>query len=184
MAGGRLARGRRPHARGGSQLGHGRSVLLGAFGARGRSYEFDWLDNVLDLLHGNVILVDLATATASPPPWFSHKYPDSLPVTREGNRLWPGARQAFCPSSAAYRAAAVRLVETLAARYAGHPALAMWHVHNEYGCHNAHCYCDVSAAAFRRWLQQRYDNLDRLNEAWATAFWSQRYTAWEEINPP
>src|SRR5215211_5912339 len=147
-------------------------------------YEFDWLDNVLDLLHGNGILVDLATATASPPPWFSHKHPDSLPVTREGNRLWPGARQAFCPSSAAYRAAAVRLVETLAARYAGHPALAMWHVHNEYGCHNAHCYCDVSAAAFRRWLQQRYENLHGLNGAWATAFWSQRYSDWEEINPP
>ncbi|MDQ4143319.1 MAG: beta-galactosidase, partial [Actinomycetota bacterium] len=147
-------------------------------------YQFDWLDDVLDLLHGNAILVDLATGTASPPPWFSHKYPDTLPVTREGARLWPGARQAFCPSSEVYRAAAARLADALARRYAGHPALAMWHVHNEYGCHNAHCYCEVSAAAFRRWLQQRYNDLDRLNEAWGTAFWSQWYSEWEEINPP
>ena len=27
-------------------------------------------------------------------------------------------------------------------RYAEHPALAMWHVNNEYGCHVPACYCD------------------------------------------
>ena len=26
--------------------------------------------------------------------------------------------------------------------------------------------------------------LDALNEAWGTAFWSQRYTAWDDILPP
>ena len=40
-----------------------------------------WLDPVLDLLHANGIAVDLATPTASPPPWFSRLYPESLPVT-------------------------------------------------------------------------------------------------------
>src|SRR5450631_1114525 len=126
-------------------------------------YEFGWLDQVLDLLHGGGIAVDLATGTASPPPWFSRLHPESLPVDRAGSTLWPGGRQAFCPSSTAYRAAIVELTGALATRYGGHPALAMWHVHNEYGCHNAHCYCDVSAGAFRRWLQARYGDLDALN---------------------
>ena len=73
----------------------------------------------------------------------------------------------------------------LARRYADHPALAMWHVHNEYGCHNAECYCDESAAAFRRWLRGRYaDDLDALNDAWGTRFWSQWYYDWDEILPP
>jgi beta-galactosidase len=147
-------------------------------------YEFGWLDRVLDLLHGGGIAVDLATATASPPPWFSASYPETLPVTVEGNRLWPGSRQAYCPSSPRYRAAAAALVEQLATRYAGHPALTMWHVNNEYGCHVSRCYCDVSAAAFRRWLQRRYGDLDALNAAWGTAFWSQRYHDWDEIGPP
>jgi beta-galactosidase len=151
--------------------------------AEGR-YSFDWLDRVLDLLHDGGIRVDLATATASPPPWFSRAYPRSLPVRHDGARLWPGGRQAFCPSSPEYREAAVRLVHALATRYAEHPALAMWHVHNEYGCHNLHCYCDVSADAFRAWLHHTYGDLDALNEAWGTAFWSQRYYDWEEINPP
>jgi beta-galactosidase len=60
----------------------------------------------------------------------------------------------------------------------------MWHVSNEYGCHNARCYCDVSAAAFRRWLEDRYVTLARLNDAWGTTVWGQRYSAWEEIMPP
>src|SRR4051794_8194798 len=34
-------------------------------------YEFGWLDRVLALLHDGGVGVDLATATASPPPWFS-----------------------------------------------------------------------------------------------------------------
>jgi beta-galactosidase len=59
-----------------------------------------------------------------------------------------------------------------------------WHIHNEYACHNLTCYCDVTAGAFRSWLQQRYGDLDGLNSAWSTAFWSQRYTAWEQVFPP
>ena len=46
------------------------------------------------------------------------------------------------------------------------------------------CYCDVSADAFRGWLRDRHGSLDRLNDAWGTSFWSQRYSAWEEILPP
>ncbi len=60
----------------------------------------------------------------------------------------------------------------------------MWHVSNEYACHNLPCYCDTCAVAFRRWLERRYTTLDALNDAWGTAFWSQRYTAWDDILPP
>jgi beta-galactosidase len=151
--------------------------------AEGR-YEFGWLDRVLDLLHESGVRVDLATATASPPPWLAARYPETLPVTYDGRRMWPGGRQAFCPSSPVYRERATALAEQLATRYRDHPALTLWHVGNELGAHNAHCYCDVSAAAFREWLQDRYGELDGLNSAWGTAFWSQRYHGWDEIWPP
>ncbi|MBE1491890.1 beta-galactosidase [Plantactinospora soyae] len=147
-------------------------------------YDFDWLDRLLDLLARHGIAADLATATAAPPPWFSHAHSESLPVGPDGTRLWYGSRQSFCPSSPAYRDAAAALVEQLGTRYAGHPALAMWHVNNEYGCHVARCWCDTSAEAFRGWLRDRYDSLDALNTAWGTAFWSQRYTDWEQVLPP
>ena len=148
------------------------------------SFEMGWLDDVLDLLHRNDISIDLATATASPPPWLSHRYPETLPMTQDGRRLWPGGRQAWCPSSPIFREKALALVEQMAGRYGGHPGLVLWHVSNELGCHNPHCYCDVSAAAFRHWLRERYGDLDTLNEAWGTAFWSQRYGDWDEVLPP
>ncbi|WP_199853143.1 beta-galactosidase [Plantactinospora sp. BC1] len=151
--------------------------------AAGR-YDFDRLDRIMDMLHAGGIRVCLATATASPPPWFSHAHPETLPVDADGRRLTYGSRQAICASSPVYRRAAVALTEQLARRYANHPALAVWHVHNEYACHNAHCYCDTSAEAFRGWLQARYGDLDGLNTAWGTAFWSQTYTDWAQVQPP
>jgi beta-galactosidase len=147
-------------------------------------YDFGWLDEVLDLLHENGIRVDLATATASPPPWLAVRHPETLPVTESGVRLAVGSRQQYCPSSPVYRERARELVTRLVERYAGHPALELWHVNNEYGCHVSHCYCDVSAAAFRVWLAARYGSIEELNRAWGTAFWSQRYDAFEEIMPP
>ncbi|MEV4812236.1 beta-galactosidase [Micromonospora avicenniae] len=147
-------------------------------------YEFGWLDRVLDLLHSGGVDVDLATATASPPPWLARNHPETLPRRADGTILWPGGRQACCPSSPIFRERSLALVEAIATRYAEHPAVVMWHVSNELGCHNVHCYCDVSAEAFRGWLRERYGDLERLNAAWGTAFWSQRYGDWAEINPP
>ena len=164
-------------------------VTLGVFSwswlepAKGE-YDFAWLDDIMDLLHTHDIAVDLATATATPPPWLSAAHPEILPVDHEGHTLWPGSRQAWCPSSSLYRDYALALTTQLAQRYHDHPALAMWHVSNEYACHNIPCYCDNCAAGFRAWLKVRHGTLEHLNDAWGTAFWSQRYTDWDQVLPP
>lgn len=147
-------------------------------------WDFSWLDEVIDLLHENGIDVDLATATASPPPWLTRLHPEVLPQTADGTVLSPGARQHWRPTSPVFRDYALRLTEALAERYGSHPALVAWHVSNELGCHNLYDFSDDAARAFRVWLQQRYGSLDALNDAWGTAFWSQHYGAWDEILPP
>jgi len=147
-------------------------------------FDFDWLDRLMDLLHAHGVNVNLATPTAAPPAWLVRSYPDVLPVTDEGVTLWHGGRRHYCPHSSAYRKHAAEIVTRLAERYASHPALTMWHVDNEYASGITECFCDASAAAFREWLKQRYSSLDKLNEAWGTAFWSQHYSDWEEIQPP
>ena len=151
-----------------------------------REGEFDFaaLDDIIELLHAAGIRINLGTGTSSPPPWLTRSYPGILPVAHDGTTRWPGGRQAWCPSSPDFRTAALRLVEQVANRYGNHPAIALWHVSNELGCHNAHCFCDSSAAAFRSWLEARYGSIDALNAAWGTSFWSQRYTEWRDILPP
>nr|WP_286132075.1 beta-galactosidase [Clavibacter michiganensis] len=148
------------------------------------SYDFDALDTIIEILHEHGIGINLGTATASPPPWFSADYPESLPMMADGTTREFGGRQAFCPSSPAYREHALALVEKIAQRYGAHPAVRLWHVSNEIGCHNAHCYCVISSAAFRGWLEERYGSIDELNAAWGTSFWSQRYASWEHIRTP
>lgn len=151
---------------------------------RPEEYHFGQLDRIMDLLAAHGIMADLATATASPPTWMSRLYPAMLPVTRTGIRLSHGSRQHYCPNSQDYRRKAAALVECLAERYRAHPALKMWHVNNEYGCHVPACYCDTCAEAFRTWLQERYQSLEEVNTTWGTNFWSQHYYAWEDILPP
>ncbi|NKQ27511.1 beta-galactosidase [Streptomyces galbus] len=162
------------------------SVTLGVFswsmiepepGAR----EFGRLDTLMDLMHDHGIGVVLATPTASPPPWLGRLHPDTLPRDADGRTEWWGGRQHFSHSSATYRRYAAAITEDLAARYAGHPALTLWHINNEYCTYD---YGDEAAAAFRRWLRARYGTLDALNTAWGTAFWSQGYDTWDGVLPP
>nr|WP_123813383.1 beta-galactosidase [Myceligenerans xiligouense] len=143
--------------------------------------EFGWLDEVLDVLHGHGIGVDLATPTASPPAWLGVRHPETLPVDADGVRLVAGSRNHFSPASQVYRDAALAITRDLAQRYADHPAVRMWHVGNELG---QVCYGDEAAERFRAWLRARYGDIDGLNEAWGTTFWSQRYAEFDEILPP
>ncbi|MFJ5918689.1 beta-galactosidase [Streptomyces ardesiacus] len=161
------------------------SVTLGVFSwsrlePRPGVHDFAWLDRLMDLVHEAGIGVVLATPTASPPPWLGRLHPDTLPRDEDGRTEWWGGRQHFSHSSAVYRRHAAAITEALAARYADHPALTMWHINNEYCTYD---HGDEAAARFRRWLRDRYGTLDALNTAWGTAFWSQGYGDWEEILP-
>lgn len=147
-------------------------------------YDFGWLDEVLDNLAGIGVKVALATATAAPPAWLVRKHPEILPVTADGAVLGPGSRRHYTPSSAVYRRYATGITRVLAERYKDHPALALWHVDNELGCHISEFYGEEDAAAFRRWLERRYGTIGALNASWGTAFWSQNYASFEEILPP
>ena len=147
-------------------------------------YELDWLVEIVDRLHEAGIAVDLATATASPPAWMATDHPESLPMNADGVRLGLGSRQQYCPSSAVYRERSAALAAALAERLGDHPGVVMWHIGNEYGCHTAECFCPACARAFRAWLGERYGDLERLNAAWGTDFWSQRYASLEQVTPP
>lgn len=147
-------------------------------------FDFGLFDRIVDMLSAAGIRVDLATATATPPAWLIREHPEILPQNADGVRLEFGSRQAYCPSSPVFRERALRLTRAMAEHFGENPAVRMWHVSNEYGDHTARCWCPVSAAHFRRWLRERYETIDGLNDAWGTSCWGQRYLDWAQIEPP
>src|ERR1035441_7572210 len=96
-------------------------------------YDWDWFDQIVDLLEENGIAIDLATPTAAPPGWLLHAHPEILPVEADGLKHWPGARLGWCPSSPIFREYSLRIVRGLADRYGARDHVVMWHVSNELG---------------------------------------------------
>ena len=131
--------------------------------------------------------VDLATPTAVAARLVLRAHPEALPVDprrASGSRF--GSRAGVLPELARRTAqAALRIAERLGRALRRPPgASLMWHVHNEYGATIAECYCDTAPRRFRDWLRGRYGDLDALNDAWGTAFWSQRYSDWDADRLP
>lgn len=145
------------------------------------TYNFEWLDNIFNLLKENNIYVCLATSTAAQPAWMSRKYPEILPVDFYGNKRKHGGRVKFCPNSTKYRELSVKLAKKLAERYKNYSNLALWHVGNEY---DNYCYCDHCQEEFRKWLKSRYKTIDNLNKAWNMNFWGHTVYSWDEIVAP
>ncbi|MFB9277861.1 beta-galactosidase [Cohnella cellulosilytica] len=145
------------------------------------TYEFGWLDEMMDRLHADGVGVCLATSTAAHPAWMARKYPDVLRVDFDGRKRKFGGRHNSCPNSPTYRKYAVRMAEKLTERYKDHPGLLIWHISNEYG---GYCYCDNCAEAFREWLRSRYGTIEEVNRAWNAAFWGHTFYDWEDIVPP
>lgn len=145
-------------------------------------FTFDWLDETIGRLHTAGVKVFLATPTGARPAWMSQKYPEVLRVGPNRVRNLHGTRHNHCYTSPVYREKTKIINVKLAERYAAHPAVALWHLSNEYG---GECHCPLCQDAFRLWLQDRYNgDLDAMNRAWWTTFWSHTYTDWQQVESP
>jgi beta-galactosidase len=143
-------------------------------------FTFDWLDRLLDRMADQGMNAILATPSGAKPLWMSEKYPEVRRVGRDRRREPSGTRHNHCWSSPVFRAKIGEINRRLAERYGAHPAVKMWHVSNELG---GDCYCDLCMRGFHEWLEKRYGNLQALNQAYWSAFWSHQYSRWDEVDP-
>ncbi|MFB6120809.1 MAG: beta-galactosidase [Halobacteriaceae archaeon] len=149
------------------------------------TYDFEWLETAVDLVADAGMQAVLCTPTATPPKWLVDEHPDIRQEDQDGTVRQFGSRRHYCFNSPVYRRESRRIVSALAEHFAGHPGVVGWQTDNEFGCHDTlRCYCDDCASAFRDWLRDTYEDVDALNEAWGTAFWSQTYRSFGEIDPP
>jgi beta-galactosidase len=144
-------------------------------------FHFDWLDRAIDLLAEAGIVSVLGTPTAAPPAWLTHAHPDTLAVDEDGRRAQHGNRCQYCVNSTEYHDATRRIVAALAEHFGPNPHVIGWQIDNEF---NRTCYCDHCHARFQAYLAEKFGSLDALNECWTTAYWSQTYSAWEQLPIP
>ena len=128
--------------------------------------------------------VIFGTPTATPPAWLTEKYPEVLNCRIDGTPYRHGMRRHYNYNSVVYRRLCARIVEQLAAHYAGRACIVGWQIDNELNCETDEFYSESDTLAFREFLRKKYTTLDALNAAWGTVVWSQTYTAWEEIHVP
>ncbi len=148
---------------------------------------FDFSAFTETLAHAGELGIDviLCTPTAAPPKWLVDRHPDILPVTRNARRIPFGSRRHYDPCHPGYREEALRITKTYATALGNHPAVKMWQIDNEFGCHDSlFLFTDHARTDFRAWLERRYATPEEWNRAWHTSFWSQGYRDWNEVELP
>jgi len=146
-------------------------------------YDFDWLERAINVAAKHHIVSVLGTPTATPPAWLTQKYPDTLRVEPDGQRVTHGNRAHASASSPRYREFCRRIAEQMAIRFGHNPNVVGWQIDNEYG-YALMSYEDGTRGQFQDWLKAKYKTLESLNTHWATAYWSQAYDNWGEIPIP
>ncbi|MDO6414943.1 beta-galactosidase [Sphingomonas sp. BIUV-7] len=148
-------------------------------------YDWGWLDRAVDTLSGAGLGVVMGTPTACPPEWMVARYPEILPVAKDGQVKGFGSRRYYSFSSLLYRRECARIAKAMADRYGRHKGVVGWQIDNEYGCHDTtYSYGAADLAGFRTWLRARYGTIARLNKAWGTVVWSQQSPSFEAIGLP
>jgi len=152
--------------------------------AQGR-FDWAWLDRAVATLGDAGLRVVLCTPTATPPKWLIDAHPDILPTDAQGRPRGFGSRRHMTFSSAAWWEASRAITEAVAARYGAHPAVAGWQIDNEFGCHDTVLsYGPEDLCAFHEWLRRRYQDPERLNEAWGNVFWSMEVASFDQVGLP
>lgn len=145
-------------------------------------YHFDWLKDVMDNLYNAGIYTVLATPSGGKPAWMAQKYPEIRRVDSYDVREHQGVRENHCMSSPIYREKVDNIIRQLHAHVGNHPGLIMWHVSNELG---GECYCRLCVKRFQNYLAEKFDHdINKLNKAWWTTFWSHSYNDFSQIEPP
>jgi beta-galactosidase len=147
-------------------------------------FDFAWLDEAIELAHQNGIKVILCTSSPTPPVWLEQKHPEILMVNETGITMQHGSRQQCSWSSPVYREYVAKMVEAMAKHYANDKRVWGWQLDNEPSHYGQYDYSEAAQVRFREWVKNKYKSIDTLNKVWGTAFWSIRYSKFDQIRIP
>ncbi|MDR3062065.1 MAG: beta-galactosidase, partial [Dysgonamonadaceae bacterium] len=148
------------------------------------SFDFEWLDKCVALAGKYHLKVIMCTPTATPPAWLTAKHPEILVVTEDGFQVKHGMRLNANGTNPIYRQYIQRILEKLAERYGNNPVVCGWQLDNEPHWEGLYDYSPFVKKEFQKWLKNKYENINNLNQAWGASFWSYEFNNFEQIDLP
>lgn len=154
----------------------------GLFEPQDGTFQFEWMDRVINKMHEAGIKVILGTPTYSIPAWLAYKHPEVLAEHTQGRKAYYGIRQNIDFTNPTFKYYSERIIRKLMARYAKHPAVIGYQVDNETearGVNNRDYFF-----GFRNYIKQKFNNnLDLLTKEWGMNYWGMNINTWEEFYP-
>lgn len=148
-------------------------------------YDFSYFDDIIAKAKARELKVIMGTPTATPPAWLIHKHPEIIQTDESGRKRVFGGRHTFCFSSEIYTESCKKIVRALAEHFKNETDIIAWQIDNELGHEGSDvCWCDKCKNKFDAYLAKKYEDVDKLNQAYGTAFWSQEYNSFDEVPLP
>jgi beta-galactosidase len=105
-------------------------------------------------------------------------------VNENGITMQHGSRQQISWSSAVYRDYVSKMVEAIGKHFGKDKRIWGWQLDNEPSHYGQYDYSPAAQESFIKWLKKKYVSIDTLNKTWGTAFWSIRYSDFNQIRIP
>src|ERR1700751_2033483 len=143
------------------------------------TFEYAWMDRVVDAMGKAGIKVIMGTPTYSIPTWMYREHPEILVRPLGGAKTFYGMRQNMDTDNADYRRYAKRLITNLVEHYKNNPYVIGWQIDNEtasYGASN-----DDVFAGFVKHLKEKFGTTDNLNKRWFLNYWGEDVNGWEDL---
>ncbi len=128
-------------------------------------FDFSFFDRFLNLCLEQKMNVIFSTPTATPPAWLTEAHEEVLNARMDGVLYRHGCRKHYNYNSPVYQDYCRK-------------------IDNALNCELRDFYSEADDTAFRSFLQEKYETLNALNQAWGTVFWNQTYTDWKEVHLP
>jgi beta-galactosidase len=165
------------------------AVRIGEFAWSTMEPEQDRIDmkffvDIVNRLHDNGVDTIFCTPTPTPPIWLSHGHPERMFVDENGKTMHHGARQHMCTNNDFFRERSRIIVEAAAKAVGKLPGVIAWQTDNEFKCHVAECFCETCKQQWHEWLEKRYGTIEKLNDLWGTAIWSEAYLSFDQVPQP
>ena len=162
--------------------------LWGAIEVKPEEYDWSEYDQHMDLAAEHGMKVIISERSASVPMWLYRRRPDIFCQDRNGRTAYPqwsgscgtGNFADICLEHEEGAAYIDGFLRELVTRYRNHEALLGYDIWNETYYLGYRDFHPKSVEAWQRWLQEKYETLKALNQAWQR----HSYAEWDEVMIP